>query len=933
MKNSQLMRKSVLYIVVFIWLSISILPVYASSDKIKEEPVKRIVRVGLHDDSDTGAESELTAYQKDYLQAVAEYADWQYVYVDRPWAECLKMVRNGDLDLLMCVSKTDERLKDYDYSSESMGTELCYLYGRSDTTLQYDDYAGFEGMTVGYEAGSTIIDSLRKYGQAQGFTFRAKAYPEVGELFAALDRGEIDAAAQSNFNGTQENYVLLTQCCPDPIYIITSKKKAALKTELDNAMAKLFSYNQGFNTNLYDYHFGTIAAQRISYTKQELAYLKQKPIVNVCYETNWIPFEYDTGGNVEGITPDVLRAIGKDTGITFRFVLADSTQSVYNNVSKSSHDTVMAVSYDYVWANDHNLLVTQPYVKGDVSRVTSTSGKKVKTVATIKGGYLENQVHVKYPEYETISFPNAEACMEAVAAQKADCTFLNDYQAAYYRRMQSYENFSYQADNQITQAIALGVTRDSNPVLFDILSKSLKQISVSNLQEILNKNEMQAANFSYHHLLRYYPVQTAIVLGIFISLSGLLIVFLISSSLRKQQNIRLEAARAETEMANRAKSEFISRISHDIRTPIGAIANMTDFAFTDMNDKNKLQNDLRKIQTSNTLLLSLINDVLDISKIDSGKIELHDAPYTWKDFMFNIQSIFEPLCMEKGLKLELVSNPDLPAFMIDATRLNQIAMNILANAVKYTPQGGSVKVITSGEKTADNRYIETFQVIDTGIGMSSEFQKVMFEPFSQEYKNPGRDKVVTGSGLGLSIVNRLVKLMGGTISVNSELGRGTHIAVSFTAETVITEKEEKEEKAEESEALPEKINGQILLAEDNEINAEIETRMLESLGAEIVRAENGEEAADIFAASEPFTFACILMDIQMPVMDGYEATVKIRELHRSDAKEIPIIAMTADAFSAAMERSRKAGMNDYITKPLNLKILHDVLIKHINDKS
>ena len=193
--------------------------------------------------------------------------------------------------------------------------------------------------------------------------------------------------------------------------------------------------------------------------------------------------------------------------------------------------------------------------------------------------------------------------------------------------------------------------------------------------------------------------------------------------------------------------------------------------------------------------------------------------------------------------------------------------------------------------------------------------------------------MVTGSGLGLSIVNRLVKLMGGTISVNSELGRGTHIAVSFTAETVITEKEEKEEKAEESQVSPEKINGRILLAEDNEINAEIETRMLESLGAEIVRAENGEEAADIFAASEPFTFACILMDIQMPVMDGYEATVKIRELHRSDAKEIPIIAMTADAFSAAMERSRKAGMNDYITKPLNLKILHDVLIKHINDKS
>ena len=932
MKNSQRIRKSVLYIIVFIWLSVSVLPVYASSDNSKEEPVKRIVRVGLHDDSDTGEESELTAYQKDYLQALAEYANWQYVYVDKSWAECLAMVRNGDLDLLMCVSKTDERLKYYDYSSESMGTELCYLYGRSDTTLQYDDYADFEGMTVGYEAGSTIIDSLRQYGRAQGFAFRAKAYSDVGELLAALDRGEIDAAAQSNFNGTQEKYVLLTQCSPDPIYIITSKKKAVLKAELDNAMAKLFSYNQGFNTNLYDYHFGTIAAQRISYTKQELAYLKQKPIVNVFYETNWLPFEYDSGGNVEGITPDVLRAIGRDTGITFRFVLADSTQSVYNNVSKSSHDTVMAVSYDYVWANDHNLLVTQPYVKGDVSRVTRISGKKVKTVATIAGGYLEKQVHVKYPEYKTISFSNSEACMEAVAAQKADCTFLNDYQAAYYRRMQSYENFNYQADNQITQAIALGVTKDSNPVLFDILSKSLRHISVNNLQEILNKNETMAANFSYQHLIRYYPIQTAIVLSIFLSISGLLIIFLISSFLRKQQNIRLQAAKAEAEMANRAKSEFISRISHDIRTPIGAIANMTDFALADMNDQDKLQNDLRKIQTSNTLLLSLINDVLDISRIDSGKIELHDAPYSWNDFIFNIQSIFEPLCMEKGLQLELVSDSAVLLFMIDETRLNQIAMNILSNAVKYTPRGGSVKVITSSEKIADGRSIESFQVIDTGIGMSSEFQKIMFEPFSQEYKNPGRDKVVTGSGLGLSIVNRLVKLMGGTISVNSEVGKGTHITVSFTADIMIPEKEKTEKKEEESKFLPKKINERILLAEDNEINAEIETRMLESLGVETVRAENGEEAAHIFATSEPFAFACILMDIQMPVMDGYEATVRIREMDRVDAKSVPIIAMTADAFSAAMERSREAGMNDYITKPLNLKVLYDVLIKHTSEK-
>jgi CheY-like chemotaxis protein len=396
----------------------------------------------------------------------------------------------------------------------------------------------------------------------------------------------------------------------------------------------------------------------------------------------------------------------------------------------------------------------------------------------------------------------------------------------------------------------------------------------------------------------------------------------------EQNQVRLlKEALKNAEEANESKSEFLSRISHDIRTPIAIIKSMTAFAIEDIDNKTKLQDDLHKIEASNTFLLSLINDVLDISKIDAGKIELHPEPYLYNEYIGNISAMAGPLCAAENIHFEFLPDPGMASILVDHIRLNQISLNLLSNAVKYTPDGGRVTFragssVSPEDPSSANCY---FAVEDTGIGMSEEFQKTMFQPFTQEYDNPLRPKASTGTGLGLAIVKRIVDLFGGKISVVSARGKGTKIRVEFPAklfaEQLTTAPVNAQPKKEE------KLSGKVLLCEDNEINAAIAKRVLSTFGVSVDWAVNGEEGAKKFRESKPGDYFAILMDIQMPILNGYEATERIRGYHRKDAKKIPIIAMTADAFSAALEKSKEAGMSDYLTKPLDPEKIRAALIK------
>ena len=382
-------------------------------------------------------------------------------------------------------------------------------------------------------------------------------------------------------------------------------------------------------------------------------------------------------------------------------------------------------------------------------------------------------------------------------------------------------------------------------------------------------------------------------------------------------------------VAGNAKTEFVARISHDIRTPISIISNMTDFAYEDIHDEEKLRYDLDRIKAANHFLLNLINDVLDISQIDSGKIRLNPEPYTYEEHAAYVRNVLEPLCEKKELKCVISQRTNKGIIVADKIRINQIILNLISNAVKYTPKGGMVSYISHSEDLPDDKIRYSFEIKDTGIGMSRDFQKHMFDSFVQEYDNPARAKNIQGTGIGLSIVKKMLDLMDGTITVKSEIGKGTSISCSIVFPDALRDPKyrKKVKLMQKSNAEYDKLTGRILLAEDNLINTEIAVRILEKLGLTVECVQNGEEAVKLFEKKPEGYYRAVLMDIQMQIMNGYEATRKIRAMKKADAATIPIIAMTADAFSDAVQKGRDCGMSEYLIKPIDPAGLYGVLQK------
>lgn len=385
------------------------------------------------------------------------------------------------------------------------------------------------------------------------------------------------------------------------------------------------------------------------------------------------------------------------------------------------------------------------------------------------------------------------------------------------------------------------------------------------------------------------------------------------------RQLRQEVKNAKA--ANDAKSEFLSRISHDMRTPLNVIIGMTHIASEEF-DPERSKDCLKKIDASSHFLLGLINDVLDMAKAERGKIEFHPEPYLPEEFYGYVETLVRPLCAQKQLNLVFDPQPVKDYIpLMDKLRSNQIMFNLLSNAAKFTPEGGTITVGLHETLTADRKIAMKVTVKDTGCGMSREFQKKLFEPFTQEQRNdvaPNR-----GTGLGLAIVRQMTDLMHGKISVESEVGKGTTFIMTGTFDCIPAETYLVKEKVRHDFSS---LSGRrVLLCEDHPTNQEIARALLGEKNIASDVAGNGEQGVEMFASSAPGTYDAVLMDIRMPVLDGYEASRKIRKLPRPDAAEIPIIAMTADVFADDVQKCRDAGMNGHIAKPIDPDTMYQTL--------
>lgn len=396
----------------------------------------------------------------------------------------------------------------------------------------------------------------------------------------------------------------------------------------------------------------------------------------------------------------------------------------------------------------------------------------------------------------------------------------------------------------------------------------------------------------------------------------------VSDYIKKEtlQREKLQKALFLAEKANQAKTDFLSRMSHDIRTPLNAIIGTTELAYDEIDDKDSIKEHLDIIESSSHFLLGLINDILDISKMESDKIELNEEIAYVEDFKKNVINTFLPMMEAKKIQFHFDMHCGHDCIMMDALRYQQIFFNLLSNAVKFTDEGGQISFTAEAIAGAPKGMAKVRHYIsDNGCGMSDEYMEHIFEPFTRD--TTAEITKTEGSGLGLAIVKNIVEAMGGTITVSSKRGEGTTFVVDLCLREALPEKEKKSDACEEYtlEGLS------ILLVEDNKINCMIAKRLLEKKGCRVTTAENGKIALDLFVAKAEHTFDVILMDIRMPVMNGLEASEEIRKSSKADAKCIPIIAMTADAFVEDKERTRKAQMNAHLAKPIDTELLYHTI--------
>jgi PAS domain S-box-containing protein len=404
----------------------------------------------------------------------------------------------------------------------------------------------------------------------------------------------------------------------------------------------------------------------------------------------------------------------------------------------------------------------------------------------------------------------------------------------------------------------------------------------------------------------------------------------LNAQLEREKQLRKEAT-----SANAAKTDFLSRMSHDIRTPLNGIIGMTYIA-KEQDNPEKTADCLDKIDTSSKFLLGLINDILDMSRAESSRMQLNPEPYPINEFNEYLNAVFTPLCREKGQQFILDEKMALHDVVpvADKLRCNQIIFNLLSNAVKYTPEGGTVTYRIRGEYLTSGKIRIFHEISDNGIGMSEDFQKILFEPFTQENRNDSSEK--RGTGLGLAIVKKLVEVMNGTITVSSSPGKGTTFFLTLTFDSVPVGEQGKTDSgsaAVDNADICRLDRKHVLVCEDHPLNQEIARTLLEQQGASVETADNGKIGMELFMASPIGYYDVILMDVRMPVMDGYEATRSIRESDRADAKTVPIVAMTADAFEDDVRHCMEAGMDGHISKPVEPEIMYaklaEVMSRHI----
>ena len=935
-----------IFVVLVIWMVLTVPCRAAETDN--DEKQSQIIRVGSFEDTFDYVDKNgvRRGYGYELMQALAGYTGWEFEYVKCDWSNCFDKLENGEIDIMGDISYTDERAQRMLFSDEAMGEEKYILYADlADMDIGMSDFKSLDGKRIGVLMGTEPEIMLTQWENKNGIHTEHVNVNNNDDVEKKLANQEIDCFVSLEESiWSEQGISSITTIGKSGIYFAINKERSDIKTELDYAMRQLDQESPFFKADLYKKYF-TLDYRQIL-TGEEKSWLEEHGDIRIGFLNN-DPAIFSRDEATEKLTGMLAEytSYAKDClgNQVLKFYIQEydsydkMTQALQNReidmVFYAGRNPDFAEKNGYALTNTawtYSLMAVTDEKKFDEDRLYTVAVPKEKDA-------LKQHIAFCYPQWKRVDYDSLEDAADMVMNEKADCFLIGTSQALKYDNERDFKSVPLTK----TMEACFAVRGGEGPIL-SILNKTLKAMPSDMLTSALAIYDSTADKVTFWDFVKDNMPAFFVTAG-FSSLGIIGIILVLLRKARKAETVaklaandtqklndKLEIALKKAEDASLAKTRFLNNMSHDIRTPMNAILGYAQIMEDELNRKEmpEVSEHLEKLQQSGNLLLSIINNVLDMARIESGRMELDENYCRIEDVWKSLFAVFDDNAMKKNIALHYAMNVEHEHVLTDVTKIKEILVNILSNAIKYTPVGGSVMVDVDELPCDESGYmIVKIRVSDTGIGMSQDYQTKIFEAFTRE-QNTTKSKIA-GTGLGMSIVKKYVDLLGGTINVESELGKGSTFTVTLKhriADESYYVKKHIEEPGTGSEILE---GRNILLAEDNDLNAEIAEAILERAGLKTERVEDGIQCVNRIMEMPVGTYDMILMDIQMPKMDGYKATQAIRNLPDRDKACIPIIAMTANAFVEDKRDAIAAGMNGHIAKPIQVDKLLSMLAEVI----
>lgn len=913
---------------------------------------RRTVRVGvLAQDGlcQKDANGRFSGYTIDLWTMANSYMDVKVEYVGygKKWSELLQMLQNGELDILTNAQKSPEREQIFAFTKPT-GITSGLLNVRADNTkFVAGDYATYNGMRIGTFHKDRSYELFQKWAQEKGFTYQTTFYDTSPELYAAFHRGEVEAIIANSFRKSA-NERTLDQFYTNNIYGIVRKDDTQLLNEFNYAINQMnASEGDWVHRLLYKYVRDTgVSTTTFSQREQELIrqYQSGEKKLVVSVWTDRAPLSYVENGQLKGILPDLFAKIMQKAGIPYTIKLPKDKADYEKMCLDGSVDVIMDWRHDNIpLAEERDYALSKKYLDTRIVLLKRNTLKEQPHTFAVENTTRISNVEEKLVNDANVFLTNnVDESVRAVAYGNADATYLYYYMALYYLNQGSYKNLVYEILDNPGPDVHIAFTAGVSHEMSGIISKCISQLSNEERTQIINKyTAFQPQDMDFVTYISYNPQLTLLFFFIILAISlGFLLMYMRlheKKRLLAQEQayaVKQEQLAEAAQAASKSKTSFLFNMSHDIRTPMNAIIGFANLAQNAKCSTEQMHNYLSKILVASQHLLSLINDILEMSRIESGKITLEPVPTSWSELLQELHTIMQEQLESKKQSFTISIAPlNHDYVMIDKLRMEQVLVNLVSNASKYTPENGSIRVKLAQYPAAKpNHALYKISVIDNGMGMSEDFVKKIFSPF--ERANSTTVSKIQGTGLGMSITKSIIDLANGTIDVKSKLGEGTEIIVAVTLclctdAEIATLNAKQLDNPQAQPEQPDFKGKRLLVVEDNKLNREITVTILEQTGIITEQAEDGSVAVKMVQEAAPGYYDLILMDIQMPIMDGYEATRQIRALPDKRLAQLPIIAVSANAFEEDKKASLAAGMDGHIAKPINVPDLFALMQKLI----